>query len=42
MTVSNAIDLKVAKHAMLSHPFYQAWTEGRLPLGMLRFYARQY
>ncbi len=27
---------------MLSHPFYQAWTEGRLPLDTLRAYARQY
>jgi pyrroloquinoline-quinone synthase len=27
---------------MLKHPFYQAWTEGRLPLDTLRHYARQY
>jgi pyrroloquinoline-quinone synthase len=27
---------------MLKHPFYQAWTEGRLPLDTLRGYARQY
>src|SRR6476469_388616 len=27
---------------MLSHPFYQAWTEGRLPIETLRAYARQY
>ena len=25
-----------------THPFYQAWTEGRLPLDTLRDYARQY
>lgn len=42
MTVSSAIDAKVAQRAMLSHPFYQAWTEGRLPLETLRSYARQY
>src|SRR3954449_3961947 len=42
MTVSGAIDTKVAERAMLSHPFYQAWTEGRLPLDTLRAYARQY
>ena len=42
MTVSAAIDAKVAERAMLSHPFYQAWTEGRLPLDTLRAYARQY
>ena len=42
MTVSARIDAKVANRAMLSHPFYQAWTEGRLPLDTLRAYARQY
>lgn len=42
MTVSARIDEKVAKRAMLNHPFYQAWTEGRLPLDTLRAYARQY
>jgi pyrroloquinoline-quinone synthase len=42
MTVSATIDAKVAGRAMLSHPFYQAWTEGRLPLETLRAYARQY
>jgi pyrroloquinoline-quinone synthase len=42
MTVSAAIDSKVAERSMLSHPFYQAWTEGRLPLDTLRAYARQY
>ena len=40
--VSDAIDTEVAKRAMLSHPFYQAWTEGRLSLDTLRAYARQY
>jgi pyrroloquinoline-quinone synthase len=42
VSTSSHIDLKVAERAMLSHPFYQAWTEGRLPLGTLRDYARQY
>ena len=42
MTVSATIDAKVAERAMLKHPFYQAWTEGRLPLNTLRAYARQY
>ena len=40
--VSTLIDAKVADRAMLSHPFYQAWTEGRLPIATLRDYARQY
>jgi pyrroloquinoline-quinone synthase len=42
LSVSSSIDSKVAERAMLSHPFYQAWTEGRLPLDTLRDYARQY
>src|ERR1700759_5697913 len=40
--ISSLIDSKVAERAMLKHPFYQAWTEGRLPLDTLRDYARQY
>jgi pyrroloquinoline-quinone synthase len=42
LTTSTLIDTKVAERAMLSHPFYQAWTEGRLTLDTLRAYARQY
>src|SRR5690242_16957860 len=42
MTTSTIIDSKVAERAMLSHPFYQAWTEGLLPLDTLRAYVRQY
>src|SRR5437764_9893932 len=42
VTVSVSIDTKVAERAMLKHPFYQAWTEGRLTLDALRAYARQY
>ena len=42
LNVSAAIDSKVAERAMLKHPFYRAWTEGRLPLDTLRDYARQY
>ena len=41
-STSMAIDAAVARQAMLAHPFYQAWTEGRLPLDTLRAYARQY
>ena len=41
-TTSSLIDSKVAERAMLKHPFYQAWTEGRLPIETLRAYARQY
>jgi pyrroloquinoline-quinone synthase len=42
LAVSARIDAAVAARAMLKHPFYQAWTEGRLPLETLRAYARQY
>ena len=42
ISVSAAIDAKVAARAMLSHPFYRAWTDGTLPLDTLRQYARQY
>ena len=42
LTTSARIDSKVAERAMLKHPFYQAWTEGRLPLDALRDYSRQY
>jgi len=42
VNVSTAIDAKVGERAMLKHPFYQAWTEGRLPTDTLRAYARQY
>ena len=42
MTTSSLIDSKVAERAMLKHPFYQAWTEGRLPLETLGDYSRQY
>lgn len=41
-STSALIDSKVAERAMLKHPFYQAWTEGRLPRDTLRAYARQY
>ena len=41
-STSTLIDSKVSERAMLSHPFYQAWTEGRLPLETLADYSRQY
>lgn len=41
-SVSGAIDSKIAELSMLDHPFYRAWSEGRLPLETLRAYARQY
>jgi pyrroloquinoline-quinone synthase len=41
-TTSAAIDATVRERAMLSHPFYQAWTEGTLSRAALSEYARQY
>ena len=32
----------IAEHHLLKHPFYQAWSEGRLSLDALRQYAVQY
>lgn len=34
----NAVD----RYAMLKHPFYQQWSEGKLDLEVLREYAKQY
>ncbi len=42
VSTSQAIDGAVAERAMLKHPFYQAWTEGKLSLDDLQGYARQY
>jgi pyrroloquinoline-quinone synthase len=41
-TVSQTIDDAVAARAMLSHPFYRAWTDGQLEIADLAAYARQY
>lgn len=37
-----ALDAAVQRHAMLKHPFYQAWSEGALSLDDLREYSKQY
>jgi pyrroloquinoline-quinone synthase len=42
LSTSTLIDQNVAERAVLAHPFYRAWTEGRLPLDALRAYSRQY
>jgi pyrroloquinoline-quinone synthase len=36
--LNNAVD----RYAMLKHPFYQLWSEGKLDLEVLREYAKQY
>jgi pyrroloquinoline-quinone synthase len=39
---SAAIDAAVEQRSMLTHPFYQAWEEGRLTREALAAYAKQY
>jgi pyrroloquinoline-quinone synthase len=43
-TLSTAarIDAAIAPHAMLAHPFYQAWSAGKLTKEALAAYAMQY
>lgn len=37
-----AVDAAIERHAMLRHPFYQAWSEGKLSKETLAEYAKQY
>lgn len=39
---SAAIDAAIEQRSMLSHPFYQAWEQGRLTRDALKDYAKQY
>ena len=38
----DSIDAKLAERHLLRHPFYQAWSEGRLSKEILKAYACQY
>jgi pyrroloquinoline-quinone synthase len=38
----NQVDQEIAKHDLLKHPFYQAWSAGELTTQDLKFYAEQY
>ncbi len=38
----SAIDKILAERSILKHPFYQKWNEGKLSLGDLQEYAKQY
>jgi pyrroloquinoline-quinone synthase len=42
MTYRQQLDRAIAKHSLLTHPFYQAWNDGTLPRATLQAYARQY
>lgn len=39
---SKELDLRISRHDLLCHPFYQAWASGRLTRQDLRCYAEQY
>ena len=41
-TASNQFDAEVARHSLLQHPFYVAWSMGTLPVPALKSYASEY
>lgn len=41
-TLAATIAAKIQEHSLLKHPFYQAWSQGTLPLEALKQYAAQY
>jgi len=41
-TMLESLDTLIEEHHLLKHPFYQAWTEGKLPKESLQLYAEQY
>ena len=41
-TISERCQQAIEKYNLLRHPFYVAWSEGRLPVTALRDYAREY
>jgi pyrroloquinoline-quinone synthase len=41
-TLLEALDALIEKHHLLKHPFYRAWTEGKLSKESLALYAEQY
>jgi pyrroloquinoline-quinone synthase len=41
-TLLESLDALIAKHNLLQHPFYRAWTEGKLSKQALALYAEQY
>jgi pyrroloquinoline-quinone synthase len=42
MVFQKALDARIARYDLLNHPFYQAWTGGKLSLDQLRAYAAEY
>ncbi len=42
LSLQRALDGTIAAHAMLEHPFYKLWSEGKLSRHTLAEYAKQY
>lgn len=42
MTIKQRLDTILEKWDLLKHPFYQAWSEGTLPIEALKVYASEY
>ncbi|MCW5938005.1 MAG: iron-containing redox enzyme family protein [Fimbriimonadaceae bacterium] len=42
MNVRDRLDDIVARHDLLQHPFYKAWSEGTLPVEAIKAYAREW
>jgi pyrroloquinoline-quinone synthase len=42
MTLVESVDRLIEEYHLLKHPFYQAWTEGKLSKESLQLYAQQY
>src|SRR5271170_6215487 len=41
-TLLESLDALIEEHHLLKHPFYRAWSEGKLPKESLQLYAAQY
>ncbi|MDE0638491.1 MAG: iron-containing redox enzyme family protein [Candidatus Poribacteria bacterium] len=42
MDFKQALNNKISEYNLLDHPFYQAWSAGKLPVEALKCYAREY
>lgn len=42
MNIEQQLNERIERKALLSHPFYQAWESGELPVDALKTYAREY
>ncbi|MDI1495107.1 MAG: TENA/THI-4 domain-containing protein, pyrroloquinoline-quinone synthase [Cenarchaeum symbiont of Oopsacas minuta] len=42
MRISERIDALIQEHSLLKHPFYQAWSDGKLEMDSLAGYSKEY